>query len=97
MKKEQENNLTYVLFGSEAIRMYKISMKLLVSSAYVEYKIGAYNDVKKFVKETKLWDEFLEINEKDYLALKKHTLKSPLYSISNRKKKKRFSIFNFFK
>tara|TARA_R110002073_G_scaffold220418_1_gene380575 strand:- start:62115 stop:62408 length:294 start_codon:yes stop_codon:yes gene_type:complete len=97
MKIKQESDLTYVLFGSEAIRMYRISMKLLLSSPYVEYKVDAYNDVKKFVRETKNWDEFLEINEYDFLLLRQHTLKSPLYKISNRKKKRRFSLFNLFK
>ena len=97
MKKYLENDSTFVLFGKEAIDLYNVSLKLLASStSYVSYKIGAYKDVKRFMKEQKNWDAFLEITESDYLHLKKHAFKSPVINSSTIGKKK-FSFINLFK
>ena len=55
MKRELERDYTYVMFGSEAISLYKMSLSILLASSYVEYKIGAYIDVKQFMQETQKW------------------------------------------
>ena len=89
---------TYVLFGKEAVDLYNVSLKLLLAStSYVEYKVGAYNDVRRFMVEQKKWDQFTEITESDYLYLKKHAFKSPLLEDTFSRKKKRFSISSLFK
>jgi hypothetical protein len=98
MKRFTENEFTYVLFGKEAVELYNVSLKLLLSSTtYVDYKVGAYKDVKRFMQEQKKWSEFIEIPESDYLHLKKHGFKSPLLEDTFRKKRKRFSILDLFK
>jgi len=98
MKIVNDNEYTYILFGKEAVDLYKVSLKLLLSStSYVDYKVGAYNDVKRFMQEQKNWKVFIEIPENDYLYLKKHAFKSPLLNASLTRTKKRFSIKNLFK
>ncbi len=98
MKIVNDNEYTYILFGKEAVDLYNVSLKLLLSStSYVDYKVGAYNDVKRFMKEQKNWAVFIEIPENDYLYLKKHAFKSPLLNASLTRKKKRFSIMDLFK
>ena len=98
MKKHNKQEYTYVLFGKEAVDLYNISLKLLLSSTtYVSYKAAAYNDVKRFMIEQKKWDKFIEIPESDYLHLKKHAFKSTLLDDTLSRKKKRFSILNLFK
>ena len=91
-----KNELTYVLFGSEAIKIYKMSLKLLLSSNYIDYKVGAYSDVKRFMKETEKWESFIEINKNEFLQLKQKLLKDERAK-KNKKKKGRLSIFKFFK
>ena len=89
---------TYVLFGKEAVDLHTVSLKLLLAStSYVDYKVGAYNNVKRFMGEQKNWDKFIEIPKDDYLYLKKHAFKSPLIEDIYSRKKKRFSIFDIFK
>ena len=95
MENELEKEPTYVLFGNEAIRIFKMSLKLLVTSNHITYKVGAYVDVSKFVKEAQNWDDFIEISEDDYLKLKISYLRS-LNSDKPKRRKKR-SIFKFFK
>ncbi len=95
MENELEKERTYVLFGNEAIRIYKMSLKLLVTSNHITYKVGAYVDVSKFVKEAQNWDDFIEITEDEYLKLKVSYVKS-LNSDKPKKTKKR-SIFKFLK
>ena len=98
MSNHSEKEYTYILFGKEAVDLYNISLKLLLSSiTYIEYKAGAYNDVRRFMNEQKKWDKFIEIPESDYLYLKKHAFKSPLLDEAYSMKKKRFSILNLFK
>ena len=96
MKREIEREYTYVMFGSEAISLYKMSLRILLSSSYVEYKIGAYIDVKQFVQETQKWDSFIEISESDFTRIRKHSFKSPHSKITIEGKRKRKSIFDFF-
>ncbi len=100
MKIVTDNEYTYILFGKEAVDLYNVSLKLLLSStSYVEYKVGAYNDVKRFMQEQKNWDVFVEIPENDYLYLKKHAFKSPLLdpTLTRSRSKRRFSILDIFK
>ncbi|PID69305.1 MAG: hypothetical protein CSA39_02660 [Flavobacteriales bacterium] len=88
MKKENKEEPTYVLFGREAIHLYKISIDLLMDAIKVKYKVGAYNDVKQFVNESKNWDDFMEIDKADYQKLKN---KQYYY-----KSKNGFSFMNMF-
>jgi len=92
-----EKEYTFVLFGKEAIQLYEMSLNFLLSSSHVDCKVGAYNDVKKFVKESQNWNGFKEINEKDYLQIKKHNLKSSFTQTTQSKKRKKFSILNLFR
>lgn len=95
MENDLEKEPTYVLFGNEAIRIYKMSLKLLLTSNHITYKVGAYLDVSKFVNEAQNWDDFIEISEDDYLKLNISYLRS-LNSNKSKRIKKR-SIFKFFK
>ena len=95
MKNDLEKEPTYVLFGNEAIRIYKMSLKLLLTSNHITYKVGMYLDVSKFVNEAQNWDDFIEISEDDYKKLNMSYLRS-LNSDKSKRIKKR-SIFKFFK
>ena len=95
MKNDIEKEPTYVLFGNEAIRIYKMSLKLLLTSNHITYKVGMYLDVSKFVNEAQNWDDFIEISEDDYKKLNMSYLRS-LNSDKSKRIKKR-SIFKFFK
>lgn len=89
---------TYVLFGSEAIHMYSLSLRMLLSCTQLEYKVAAYEKVSNFVEESKKWDGFIEINEKDYIQLKNHLSKTPPLTVSKKhKSNKKPTFFNFFK
>jgi len=67
---------TYVLFGSEAIHIYNLSIDMLLSCTQLDYNVAAFNEVSVFVVESKKWDDYIEINEKDYILLKNHLSKS---------------------
>ena len=95
MENDLEKEPTYVLFGNEAIRIYKMSLKLLLTSNHITYKVGAYIDVSKFVKDAQNWDDFIEISEDDFLKLNVSYLKSINRDKSKRIKKR--SIFKFLK
>ncbi len=95
MENDLEKEPTYVLFGNEAIRIYKMSLKLLLTSNHITYKVGAYKDVSKFVKDAQNWDDFIEISEDDFLKLNISYLKSINSDKSKRIKKR--SIFKFLK
>jgi hypothetical protein len=97
MENELEKEPTYVLFGNEAIRIYKMSLKLLISSAHITYKVGIYSDVSKFVKDAQKWDDFVEISEDDYLKLNESYLKSINNEKSKRSKNKKSIISRIFK
>ncbi|MDY7395316.1 hypothetical protein UMM65_08690 [Aureibaculum sp. 2210JD6-5] len=98
MEKNNKEELTYVLFGAEAIQIYNISLSMLLSSAHLVYKVGAYDDVKAFVEESKKWDDFIEINKNDYVTLKKKLVERPSTdNQKNLKKNGKSSFFNFFK
>lgn len=98
MEKSNKEELTYVLFGAEAIQIYNISLNMLLSSAHLAYRVGAYNDVKAFVDDSKKWDDFIEINKSDYITLKKKLVERPsIDNTKNSKKNGKPSFFNFFK
>lgn len=98
MNKNNNEEPTYVLFGAEAIQIYNISINMLLSSAHLSYKIGAYDDVKAFVEESKKWDDFIEINKSDYIAIKKKLVEKPTNeNYKKLKKNNKPSFFNFFK
>ncbi|GEM_PF-4333995 len=98
MEKNFIEESTYVLFGSEAIQIYNISLDLLISSDDVVYKVAAYNEVSAFVKESEKWDDFLEINEKDYLKIKNYKSNSQTSRVVGKpKRNKKPSFFDFFK
>lgn len=97
MENQLEKDKTYVLFGNEAIRIYNISLRLLLSSAHVEYQVGVYTDVKEFVAEAQKWDGFIEIEKMDYLAIQQNLLKSLEIENAKHKKRNKLSIFKFFK
>lgn len=69
MNDETNNDITYVLFGKEAILTYKIGAQSLLDSS-IEYKVEAYTSVKSFVNESQNWDGFIEISQEDYDLLK---------------------------
>ncbi|MDH5413609.1 MAG: hypothetical protein OEW87_05675 [Flavobacteriaceae bacterium] len=97
MENQLEKDKTYVLFGNEAIRIYNISLRLLLSSAHVEYKVGVYTDVKEFVAEAQKWDGFIEIEKIDYMAIQQNLSKSLEIAETKQKKRNKLSIFKFFK
>ena len=98
MGKSNKEELTYVLFGAEAIQIYNISLNMLLSSAHLAYKVGAYDDIKAFVDESKKWDDFIEINKSDYITIKKTLVEKPSNeNYKNLKKNNKSSFFNFFK
>ena len=94
MKNEiEKSDITYVLFGKEAIGLYKMSIRMLINSIEVDYKVGAYVSIKKFVDETKAWDDFLEISKQDFLLLRKVSQKTE----SPKKVKKASYFLNLFR
>jgi hypothetical protein len=87
---------TYVLFGKEAVLIYKMSLNDLLSAHHINFKIGEYYDINTFIKETKKWDDFIEINEDDYNEINNGKSKS-LINHSDTKKNNKFSILRLFK
>ncbi len=93
MAKPAENSeITYVLFGKEAVKLYKVSLKVLINSLDVHFHVGAYSSVKKFVHDTQSWDDFTEISKEDFLTLRKLTNKNMI-----QKPKKRAFLSKLFK
>ena len=86
------SEITYVLFGKEAIKLYKLSIKTLMNSSNVSFRVGAYSSVKKFVNDTKEWDDFTEITKEDFLLLRKETVEQP-----KRKVRKKSILSRLFK
>lgn len=70
MNNERNSEITYVLFGKEAILTYKLSAETLLKNNDIKYKVGAYTSVRSFVNETQKWDGFIEITREDYEILK---------------------------
>lgn len=93
MNNSKENIATYILFGDEAISIYKISIKHLLKAEDVIYKVGKYFTVKDFFEEKDKWKSYIEIDYSDYTAIKKHLKKKPEFS---KEEKKRFSFFSLF-
>ena len=94
MNNTNDNIATYVLFGDEAISIYKVSIMNLLKTDGINYKVGKYFTVKSFFEEKNKWKNYTEINFSDYLSIKMHIDSSPKF---HRKKKKRFSFFKLFK
>ncbi|MCK0132020.1 hypothetical protein MWU59_10975 [Flavobacteriaceae bacterium F08102] len=92
MEDSQLENTSYVLFGDDAIKIYKMSLKLLLSSRHVNYKVGAYQEVKPFMAEAANWDNYIEIPKSDYLKLIQNKVRTEESSTSKRK-----GLFSFFK
>ncbi len=63
---------TYVLFGKQAIELYKSSVEHLVSSQGLKYNVGAYTNVSAFVADKNRWNDFTIINKKEYAQLSRH-------------------------
>lgn len=91
MENRRKETYTYVLFGREAIQLYKLSMELLLDAINLKYKVGAYADVKQFVNESKKWDDFMEIDKDSYEKLKENN-----YAKRRKKNKNGFSILKIF-
>ena len=83
----EKSEITYVLFGKEAIKLYRLSLKTLINSLDVYFKVGAYSSVKKFVSDTQEWDDFIEISKEDFLTLRK---------IASEKDERKLKKRNFF-
>jgi len=96
MKNYEESECTYVLFGKEAVDLYNVSLKLLISSTvHVDYKLGVYNNVKQFMIDQKKWGASIEIEESEYERLKKHAFRRPddTDDVGSMTKRKRFFSF----
>ncbi len=63
---------TYVLFGKEAIELYKSSIDTLEISTGLKYNVGAYTNVSAFIADKNRWNDFMTISKKDYARLAKH-------------------------
>lgn len=94
MSNSVENNATYVLFGDEAVSIYRVSIKQLLRTNGIDYTVGEYESVKEFFKEKEKWRKYIEIDYADYHTIKLHLeLKTGI----RKKRKNRFSIFNLFR
>ena len=91
-KRLKTKEITYVLFGKEAIKLYRLSRNTLINSIDVSFKVGAYSSVKQFVSDALQWDDFIEIPEVDYLKLSNVAAKDPQY-----KTRKKSFFTKFFK
>ena len=69
---KQTTQPTYVLFGKQAIEIYKSSIDSLVLSKELKYNVGAYTNVSAFVADKNRWNDFTIINKKDYAKLAHH-------------------------
>ncbi len=92
MEKETTEELSYVLFGDDAIKIYKMSLKLLLSSNHIKYKVNSFDEVKSFMQEAANWDNYIEISKGEYLQLINNQLRPDLVKRSKKK-----GIFKFFK
>jgi hypothetical protein len=88
-----EDIATYVLFGDEAVSIYRVSIKQLLKTNNIDYTVGEYQSVKEFFKEKDNWGNYIEIGYSDYKTIKTH-LDTKLNK--DKKRKKRFSFFNLF-
>ncbi len=92
MSNPEENDIaTYVLFGDEAVSIYRVSIKHLLKAEDVKYAVGRYVTVKSFFEEKEKWKNYIEIDYPDYVTLKKHL--DTIYALANKKK----SFFSFLK
>ena len=91
MNNSEKNIATYVLFGDEAVSIYKISIHHLLTATDISYNVGKYVTVKSFFAEKDKWKKYVEISYTDYM-----TLKADLHTRLAAKKKKRFFFSNLF-
>lgn len=93
MSNQIESSATYVLFGDEAVSIYRVSIKQLLKAEDINYTVGEYLTVKDFFEEKNKWENYIEIDYSNYLTLKNHldTKRGVL-----KKRKKRFSFFKLF-
>lgn len=87
---ENKETPTYVLFGSNAIELYKISIEELLKQRSIRFHIGKYSDLNEFFKERQRWDDCIEIPFQDFVKL-------DLYKNAQDQKSKKKKRFNFFK
>lgn len=95
MESHSEEQATYVLFGNEAINIFKVSPHLLIASEDINYDVGEFYDIKTFVQATNVWDAFLEIDKAAYLKLARK--KKRLADRHKEEEKRKKSIFRFFR
>jgi len=93
MSNQIEDNVTYVLFGDEAVPIYRVSIKHLLKTEDIDFTVGMYTSVKEFFKEKDKWRNYIEIEESDYKTIKAH-IDAKLNK--DKKRKKRFSFFKLF-
>ncbi len=93
MRNSTEDIATYVLFGDEAVSIYKISIKHLLKAEDINYEIGEFITVKSFFIEKNKWRNYIEIDYSDYKIIKAHLEANIKFG---KKRKKRFSFFNLF-
>ncbi len=63
---------TYVLFGKQAIELYKSSIENLVVADDLKFNVGAYTNVRAFIADKNRWNDFVIITRKEYAKLAKH-------------------------
>jgi len=94
MSNSTEDITTYVLFGDEAVSIYRVSIKQLLKTEGINYTVGEYQSVKEFFIEKDKWDNYIEIDYSNYKTIKMHLdIKAGII----KKRKKRFTFFNLFK
>jgi len=93
MSKSIDDIATYVLFGDEAVSIYKVSIKQLLKAKGIDYTVGEYFSVKEFFIEKDKWRNYTEISHSDYKTIKQFLDAKLAY---NKRRKKRFSIFKLF-
>jgi len=93
MNNLKDNIATYVLFGDEAVSIYKVSIKQLLKTEDINYTVGEYFSVKEFFIEKDKWRNYTEISHLDYKTIKQFLDAKLKYQ---KKRKKRFSIFKLF-
>ena len=85
MYNNSKSILSYVLFGCEAVYLYKISIKHLLHATNIEFNVKPLSTVKEFITESEKWNDFLEIEQNDYKILKAHLKKHPEFSSEPKK------------
>ncbi len=71
---------SYVLFGCEAVYLYKISVKHLLHATNIEFNVKPLSSVKDFIKESEKWDDYIEIEHDEYQKIRLHLKKNPEFT-----------------